>query len=145
MDIATLREQHPEIVAEIMQEGMEAGAQAERDRIKACEQAGLAGHEDLVNAMKFDGKSTGADVALAIVGAEKKLRADHLSDFTANAPAPVPHAPVPTVETDAGTENLPLEDKAKAEWEASAELRKEFASFNTFLTFKKVEEGNKES
>lgn len=142
MDIATLREKHPEIVTEIMQEGIEAGAQAERDRIKACEDATLAGHEPLVNAMKFDGKSTGADVALAIVGAEKKLRADHLSDFTANAPAPVPHAPVPTVETEAATENLPLEDKAKAEWDASEALQAEFGTFGAFLAFRKVEKSS---
>jgi len=70
MDIAALREKHPEFVAEIMQEG----AQAECERIKACEDATLAGHEALVNTMKFDGKSTAADVALAIVGAEKCKR-----------------------------------------------------------------------
>lgn len=140
MDIKALGEKYPEICAEIMQIGVNAGAEAERDRIQACEGAMLAGHEDLVNTMKFDGKSSGADVALAIVGAEKKLRAGHLSDFTENAPAPVPHGAVPTLETETGTESLSLEDKTKAEWDASSSIRAEFGTFGAYQAFKKVEQ-----
>ena len=58
IDIATLREKHPAIVAEIEQEG----AAAERARIQGSEAATLAGHEALVAGMKYDGRSTGADV-----------------------------------------------------------------------------------
>lgn len=142
MDIKTLREKHPEIVAEIMQEGALAGAETERERIKACEDATLAGHEALVNGMKFDGKSTAADVALAIVGAEKTLRANHLSDFTLNAPNPVPHAPVPAVEAlaEAEDKSLPIDDRAKATWDSSKEIRTEFGQFATYLAYAKAEE-----
>ena len=71
-------------------EGHVAGATAERDRIKAVEESGLAGHEAIVNAAKYDGKSTGADVAVQIVAAEKKLRGDRGKDLREDAPAAVP-------------------------------------------------------
>ena len=145
MDITILREKHPEIVAEIMQEGAQAGAQAERERIKACEDATLSGHEALVNSMKFDGKSTGADVALAIVGAEKRLRADHLANVINDAPAPIPHAGVPTVEPEPSEDSsLSPEDKAKAEWNASSELRAEFnGNFESFQAYNKANSSGK--
>lgn len=137
MDIATLREKHPEIVAALMQEG----ASAERARIQGCEDAVLAGHESLVDGMKYDGKSTGADVALAIIGAEKKIRADHLHDFRANAPTPVPHAPVPVVETvpAADDKSKPLEERAKAQWDADANLRAEFGGqYESYFAYAKA-------
>ncbi|WP_396957733.1 signal peptide peptidase SppA [Nitrosomonas sp.] len=140
MDIDTLKEDYPELATALIQEG----ADAERARIQACEDACLPGHEALVAGMKFDGKSTGQDVAMAIIQAEKKLRADHLNDFRANAPQPVPHAPVPAVETAAAeNSHLPLEDRAKAEWDASAAVRNEFKQFDTYLAYRRVEEKNK--
>lgn len=141
MDMQTLKEDYPEIVAAIMQEG----ADAERARIQECEDACLPGHEALVAAMKFDGQSIGGDVAMAIVREEKKLRANHLHDFRANAPQPVPHAPTPAVETGAADDaSLPLEERAKAKWEADANLRAEFNNqFDNYLAYQKAQESGK--
>ncbi|MXS85299.1 signal peptide peptidase SppA [Nitrosomonas sp. HPC101] len=140
MDIDTLKQDYPEIVTALMQEG----ADAERARIQGCEGACLPGHEPLVASMKFDGKSTGQDVAMAIIQAEKKIRADHLTDFRANAPQPVPHAPVPAVEVAAAdNSSLPLADRAKAEWDASESVRNEFKRFDTYLAYRQVEENTK--
>lgn len=137
MDIDTLKEDYPELATALIQEG----ADAERARIQACEDASLPGHEALVASMKFDGKSTGQDVAMAIIQAEKKIRADHLNDFRANAPLPVPHAPVPAIETAAAeNSHLSLGDRAKAEWDASEAVRNEFKRFDTYLAYKQVEE-----
>ena len=139
MDMSEIKEKHPEIVAEIMQEG----AAAERARIQGCEEATLAGHESLVASMKYDGKSTASDVALAIVGAEKKLRADNLSQFRSEAPNPVPAAPVPAVETAAEDDlSLPLEERTKAKWNSDPKIRKEFISYDIYHAFMKSESGN---
>jgi hypothetical protein len=140
MDLETLKVDYPEIVAVIMQEG----ADAERARIQGCEDACLPGHEALVASMKFDGKSTGADVAMAIIQEEEKIRANHLQDFRTNAPKPVPHAATPAVDNgEAPNSSLPLEDRCKAEWESSESIRNEFKTFGAFLSYKKVEEKNK--
>ena len=81
---------------------------------------------------------------MAIIQAEKKIRADHLTDFRANAPQPVPHAPVPAVEVAAAdNSSLPLADRAKAEWDASESVRNEFKRFDTYLAYRQVEENTK--
>lgn len=138
LDIQTLREKHPQIAAEIMAEG----AQAERDRIKGCEDACLPGHENLVSTMKFDGKSTGSDVALAIVSEEKKLRSKHLDDFQSNAPDPVPYAAINPVAQEGKTydDALPLEERAKKSWDSDAQVRKEFGTCGAYLAYMRVAE-----
>lgn len=81
---------------------------------------------------------------MAIIQAEKKIRADHLADFRSNAPQTVPHAPVPALEVSAADNtSLPLADRAKTEWDASEDVRNEFKLFDTFLAYKQVEEKNK--
>lgn len=136
--IEMLNEKHPQIVAQIMQ----LGADAERERIQSCEDAALPGHEKIVNAMKFDGKSTGADVALAIVQEEKSLRVKHLNDFHANAPQPLPHAAINPVakEEQTADEALPLEERAKKSWDSDAQVRKEFGTYGAYLAYMRVAE-----
>lgn len=136
--IEMLNEKHPQIVAQIMQ----LGAEAERERIQSCEDAALPGHEKTVNAMKFDGKSTGADVALAIVQEEKSLRVKHLNDFHANAPQPLPHAAInPVAQEDKATNAaLPLEERCKAAWDSDAKVRKEFGTYGAYLAYMRVAE-----
>lgn len=137
LDISAIKEQYPDIAAALKQEG----AEAERARIADCESVALAGHEAIVNSMKLDGKSTGADVARAIVAAEKTLRADHARAFVDNAPAVIAAAPVTGFEVSAADDkSLPVEDRAKAKWEADAGIREEFATFDTYLGFFKASE-----
>lgn len=47
------------------------GAQAERDRIQAVRAQALAGHEDLIETLAFDGKTTGEQAAVAVLAAER--------------------------------------------------------------------------
>ena len=47
------------------------GAQAERDRIQAVRAQALAGHEELIETLAMDGKTTGEQAAVAILAAEK--------------------------------------------------------------------------
>lgn len=140
LSIEIIKTEHPEIAQALIKEG----ADTERARIQCCEDACLPGHESIVASMKFDGKSTGQDVAMAIIQEEKKIRANHLQDFRTNAPKPVPHAATPAVDNgEAPNSSLPLEDRCKAEWESSESIRNEFKTFGAFLSYKKVEEKNK--
>lgn len=136
--IEMLNEQHPQIVTQLMQ----IGADAERERIQSCEDAALPGHEKIVNAMKFDGKSTGADVALAIVQEEKSLRVKHLNDFHANAPQPLSHAAInPVAQEEQRTDAaLPLEERAKKSWDSDAQVRNEFGTYGAYLAYMRVAE-----
>lgn len=137
MTIETIKEKYPEIAAALIAEG----AKAENERIASCEDAALPGHEAIVSAMKLDGKSTGADVALAIIAEEKKIRANHLADFKANAPEPLPHAAVNPVEATDNS-NLPLEERAKIDWDGKESIRKEFGTLAAYTGFLKVEQAS---
>jgi capsid assembly protease len=86
MDLQTLKEQHPDLVAAIIAEALTGqielleaarveGAQSERDRIAAVRAQALPGHEALIERLAFDGVSTGDDAAKAIIAAERDLRA----------------------------------------------------------------------
>jgi len=85
MNLEQLKTDHPELVEQIVSEaqaGMaaavsaaqEKGAADERQRINDVRAQLIPGHEALIEGLAFDGKSTGADAAQAIVAAEKKLR-----------------------------------------------------------------------
>lgn len=141
MDINAIKEQYPNIVAELQADG----AKAERERIASCEAVSMPGFESIVNSMKLDGKSTGADVAIAIIGEQKKQQASHAKAFIDNAPAPVAHAAVDPVKADSTIDdkNLPIEDRAKAKWDSTPEIRHEYASFKGFLAVMKKEESGK--
>lgn len=135
--IETIKNKYPEIAAALVAEG----AKAENDRIAGCEAASLPGHEAIVNSMKLDGKSTGADVALAIIAEEKKLRSSHLDAFKANAPAPLPHAAIDQVAASDNS-NLPLEERAKMDWDNKESIRKEFGTLAAYTGFLKVEQAS---
>lgn len=66
------------------------GAAVERARIQAIEAIAIPGHESLIASLKFDGKSTAADAALAIVNAEKGFRQAAAAAIDADAPPVVP-------------------------------------------------------
>jgi signal peptide peptidase SppA len=89
MNKEELQAQHPALVIELRAEG----AKAERERIQSIEAQSIAGHENLLATLKFDGKSTAGDAAMAILAAEKTARAAHASASAAEAPNPVPVVP----------------------------------------------------
>ncbi len=96
MDIITkenFAKAYPELYGEIVKEASEKGfsagydkgkadgAEAERKRIMDVEAQILPGHEDLIKALKYDGKTTGPDAAVQILAAEKKLMKVKLQDI----------------------------------------------------------------
>ena len=89
-------------------------------------------HEPLVNALAFDGKTTGPEAAVAVLQAENKLRLKVLNTLVIDAP--------PGVQQSSGDmpTSMTVEEKRKAEWDKSAETRAEFAgNYETYLAYHK--------
>lgn len=127
MDLETLKKEHPDLVAAIIQEAK----QEELARIKAVKDQMVPGHEALIESLAYDGRTTGEMAALAVVKAEKEVRRVASETFEKSANQPVPPSGS-TVETD------PLKQK----WEKSAELRAEFADdFELFKTYSNPPDG----
>lgn len=76
-------------LAKGMAEGKAAGAEAERARIKDVEAQTLPGHAPLIEQLKWDGQTTGAQAAVKILQAEKEARGIHRDHLKADALAPV--------------------------------------------------------
>lgn len=101
MTLEQLKADHPQLVEAIAAEATAGhvaaiatarieGAAAELERIKSVRAQSIPGHEALVDSLAFDGKSNGADAALAIVSAEKSLRGAAAAQLEAEAPPSVP-------------------------------------------------------
>ena len=73
--------------------GLLAGAEQERARIQGIEALAIKGHEDLIQAMKYDGHTTPEQAAVKMIQEEKSLQAKQLETLYENAPAPLPPAP----------------------------------------------------
>jgi len=117
-------------------EGMAMGAQAERRRIMEVEAQGMPDHAELIQKLKYDGRTTGAEAALQVLNAHKALLATRHERFLQGGP-PLVGAPDATIQS----ESLPIEERAKRDWEASGELRKEFkwGGFAAYLAHLKNE------
>jgi signal peptide peptidase SppA len=98
-------------------EGNTEGATAERARIQDVEAQTLPNHEALIASMKFDGKTTGPEAAVAVLKAERERKAKvgtDVSDLTADAPNKVPNAAAPDADAKTEPEAQVIADKAKA-------------------------------
>lgn len=138
----------PELLNAILSEGKEAGASAERERIQAVEAQLIPGHEALIATLKFDGKSSGGDAAMAVNAAERSLREKQAKASGSDAPAPVVVVPAPTViaSSDAAAQedlSQPVEERCKARWDADAKVRGEFGSLAAYTAYVRAEEGGK--
>lgn len=116
-----------------------AAATAERERIQGVLAQAMPGHEELVNTLAFDGKSTKADAALAILAVEKKTRATIHTNMRTEAPAAVNAAASSTGNGSAETsnQNLSVEERAQKAWDNDPSLRAEFDEFKDYLAYEK--------
>lgn len=85
LTIDQIKAEAPEVAAALAAEG----AAAERARIQSVEAQLLPGHEALIETLKYDGKSTGGDAAMAVLAADKQARAAQSVALASDAPAPV--------------------------------------------------------
>ena len=87
------------------------------NRIKDVEEQLLAGHEELIKSLKFDGNTTGAEAAIKIVNAEKVIRANVHQDFVADGKdVKVAVTEPKDKKADAVDPNATLEEKIEAAW-----------------------------
>ncbi len=132
---------------ELLQSLLAEGASAERARIQAVEGQLIPGHEALINTLKFDGKSSAGDAALAINAAERSARTAAAAAAAAEAPQPVPVVPAATVVPAAAADedNSPeaVESRAKAAWDKDAKVRAEFGAFGTYLAYARATAGGR--
>ncbi len=115
--LESIRADHPEIARALIEEGRAAGMDAgkkeghtaglaegqlsERQRIAGIEEQAMVGYESIVAEAKADGKSTGAEVAMRIIKAQKAEGQDRLNKIRTEAPNPVPNASAPAKEAPA--------------------------------------------
>lgn len=150
MTLAELKEKYPDLCLALIAEGeanMNAavaaakieGATAERQRILGIEAQAVPGHDELIATLKADGKTTAPEAAVQILAAEKAARQTEVAGIDANT-----GTVIPAIEAsgDSATidPNLPIEDRAKAEWDTSADIRDEFKSQSSYIAFRKAEE-----
>ena len=101
----------PDVLAAVQQEG----ASAERSRIQSIEAQAIPGHEALIATLKFDGKSTAGDAAMALLAAEKTTRSAQAAALAKDAPAPLALVPANAVEgSTKPTSRADLDTAAKA-------------------------------
>jgi signal peptide peptidase SppA len=126
-------------------EGFEAGAAAERQRIQDVEAQALPGHEALIQTLKFDGKTTGAEAAVQVLNAERALRGEKLTQLHNDLSKPVAEAPAPDDEPDPSKAkgNPSTKEDAQARWDANEDIRAEFKTFGAFWAFCRAEQKKK--
>lgn len=123
---------HPEAVAAFRAEG----ATAERARIQAVEGQLIPGHEALINTLKFDGKSSPGDAAMAVNAAERNTRAAHAAALASDAPAALPLVPAAAIEAK------PKAPATRAEQDAAAKAHMAAHPGTDYVTaFKHVTKG----
>jgi len=116
-----------------------AGATAERERIRAVREQLIPGHEGLIETLMFDGKTSESEAAVKVLAAEKQLRQDVLTQHRSDSPPAVPD-PSMDSNTQMGKESdLPVEERAKVEWDKTPTIRKEFnGDYEAFLAGEKA-------
>ena len=100
MNPEQIKAEHPEAYNAILNtghvaghaEGLQAGAAAERDRIQAVRAQALPGHEALIDQLAFDGKTTGPEAAVAVLGAERAKLGTRRDQHYADGIKPVPRS-----------------------------------------------------
>jgi ClpP class serine protease len=108
-----LQAENPVLFAALQTAFMAEGAAAEAARVKSVREQLVPGNEVLIDKLATDGKSTGADAAMAIVAATKAQMAAAAAAHINDAPA--------AAKTDAsGAAAGSGTEKTKAEWTAEA-------------------------
>lgn len=111
MDLKTLAEQHPDLLATIQADARAAGAKAEQDRVAAVRAQSMKGHEALIERLAADGKTTGPEAAMAVLAAERASQEAAGKAFVeTDAPEPAKTSAAPS-------------DKPKTKAEQAAEAK----------------------
>ena len=136
-DQPSLDQVRAEVFAAGREEGVAAGAEAERTRILGIEGVALAGHDKLVAEMKADGKMTPEQAALRLIEAEKASpKANEIANLRAVEEAA---SAVETVAAPHGTPKASTPDGWRAEYEVSDKLQAEYPTAEAYIATMKRE------
>jgi signal peptide peptidase SppA len=83
MNTEEIQTKYPDAAAAFRTEG----ATAERQRIQDVNAQSIPGHEALINGLAFDGKTTGPEAAVQVLGAHRKEVASIAANLQSDAPA----------------------------------------------------------
>jgi signal peptide peptidase SppA len=155
IDVAGLAQNRPDIVKAIGERAVEAagagnekaiaearreGADGERARILALEEAAPDGYDDLVAAAKADPGQTAETLAVAILKKQKQDGAQHLEQRAKASDELNDLKSRASATGDAGAAAVPqTEDGWKAEWAASEKLRAEYVNAADYIAYRKAE------
>lgn len=131
-------------------EGATAGAEVERERIRSVEAQGMPGHQVLIQALKFDGKTTGAEAAIQVLAAHKAKLGKTAGDLAADAAALDKVAPSGSADggaiadpkpADAAPDHSPeaIATRCTEAWEKDPKVRAEFVTLEAYTAFSKAE------
>lgn len=85
MDLQTLKNDHPELVKQLVDEAVTNAVTAERQRIKDIEDLAVAGSEEIVQAAKFESGISAEKTAMEILKNEKVKKATALQNLQQDA------------------------------------------------------------
>lgn len=123
-------------------EGRAAGAEAERKRIAAIDEAAVPGYADLVAAAKADPEGNAATLAVSILKRQKEQAASVIGNRQADDAALAAVKSTPLAAPAAAPAKPAVKQNAEGwreEYEASEELQAEFPSVESYLGFKQGE------
>lgn len=134
--VESLRADHPDLIASIEATARAEGADGERARILGVEAVCLPGHEQLVGAMKADGKTTPEQAAMAVNKAERESGAARQRQALETMEASVSGVPAATAgAASPSDENTP--EAWAAAWSASETLKAEFVSADAYVAYQR--------
>lgn len=138
-------EHHPEVAASLRQDGIDsvdvtkAASEAKQDeceRIKGVHEQSVAGHEDLINELMFDGKTDAGMAAVQILKCDKGNRQEHIDKLEQDAAQIADKTIIPEIEkVKTDRSNMSVEDRCKLEWDESADVRDEYGNFDAFVAY----------
>lgn len=126
---------HKEGIEKGKELGIAEGAKAECQRIADVRANAMKGHEALTEQFVADGKTTGAEAAVAILAAENAKKTAGLETLEKEAVKPLGDN-VSADESGTGTEPQTLQEK----WDSDASIRDEFSSFGSYEAYTKAVE-----
>lgn len=85
MDLETLKNDYPDLFAQIQQNSAKEAVEAEQKRILAIDELAMPGNEELIAKAKADTSMTAADVAIQIVKNQKEMGANYLKNAKKDA------------------------------------------------------------
>jgi signal peptide peptidase SppA len=94
----SLQADHAPLFNALQTEFTAAGAAAERDRIKAVRATVVPGHEELVERLAMDGKTTAGEAALAVNAAVREAHTAAAAAHVAEAPGAIKPSAAPVLE-----------------------------------------------